>query len=142
MIRFLPGLVLMMALVLSATAVAADDPPKQIDPDKLEKLKQKLKDLDPEKRREILEKLGGKIDPEKLKQLRAKRGGAAAKVDIESLFKKHDADKDGKLSLEETKKLFDEVKGQLGAAGNRLGNLDPAKLEELKKKRQEKNERK
>lgn len=140
MIRFLTGLVLVTALVLFATTVAADDPPKQIDPDKLEKLKQKLKDLDPEKRKEILEKLGGKIDPEKLKQLKDKRGGAPANVDIEALFKKHDADKDGKLSLEETKKLYDELKGQMGAGrpGLGKGDIDPAKLEELKKRRKDK----
>jgi hypothetical protein len=126
-------------LVLSATVVAADDPPRQIDPAKREELKEKLKNLDPEQRKQMLEKFGGKIDPEKRKQLAGRRGGAAANVDIEGLFKKHDADKDGKLSLEETKKLYDELKEQMGAArGQRLQNLDPAKLEELKKKLKDK----
>jgi CubicO group peptidase (beta-lactamase class C family) len=67
-----------------------------------------------------------------------RRGGAQANVDIEALFKKHDADKDAKLSLEETKKLYDELKEQMGAARPGLGNIDPAKLEELKKKRKDK----
>ncbi len=138
MTRFLTGLSLMAALVLSATVVAADDPPRQIDPAKLEKLKEKLKDLDPEKRKQILEKFGGKIDPEKLKQLKDRRGGAATNVDIEALFKKHDADKDGKLSLEETKKLYEELKGQLGAARERLGNIDPEKLKKLQELRKNK----
>ncbi len=44
----------------------------KMDPEKLKELKEKLKNVDPEKRKEFKDKFGGKLDPEKLKALKEK----------------------------------------------------------------------
>ena len=84
---------------------------------------QRLKDVDPAKLQELKEKLGGV------------KGAAAApaKIDVDALFKKY-ADKDGKLGLDDFKKLYEELKSQMATAPAGRGNIDAAKLQQLKDK--------
>jgi len=56
---------------------AGADEPRQFDPEKLKQLKEKLGgQFDPEKLKQLKEKLGGQFDPEKLKQLKDKKLGS------------------------------------------------------------------
>jgi ribosomal protein L12E/L44/L45/RPP1/RPP2 len=143
--RLFSGLVLVMACIAAASLTVGEAPAQQIDPAKLKELQEKFGGkIDPAKLEQLKQRLQN-IDPAKLKELqekfgqfKGKLGGAAAPaVDIEALFRKHDADKDGKLTLEEVRKLYDELKTQTGAGRpgfGGFGGIDPARLQQFKDK--------
>jgi uncharacterized membrane protein len=92
MVRWFALMVLVVGLGMNGATWADDSAPEpkqkplpggaggKLDPEKLEALREKLKDLTPEQRQQLLEKLKarraqqnkGNLDPEKLKELREK----------------------------------------------------------------------
>jgi hypothetical protein len=117
----------------------------KIDPEMLKKLLDMIGagvgKIDPEQVSKFIEKLSQgqvKIDPEVFKRLQdkiiQKRLAKLGKIDADALFKKLDADGDGKLTKTEFLKIADEFKAAIGEGqmafarillGKRYDELDP-----------------